>query len=69
MLKITPKIARLNAGLTQIEIAKMLGVCRDTYATLELSPKKFTIEQAERFATAVALPLDEIFFNKEVYLK
>ena len=42
----TVKQARQLAGLSQDQIAKMMGVCTDTYRRIEKHPEKTTIEYA-----------------------
>lgn len=59
----TLKQARLLSGKTQVEMAKMLGVCRDTYRKLELHPGVATIEQAKAISKITSIPFDQIFFD------
>ena len=60
----TVKQARQLSGKTQKEIANQLGVCRDTYRSIEKDPEKATIKQAFEFCEVVGIPIDQIFFGK-----
>lgn len=57
----TPRQARLVAGLKQEDMAKLLAVHRNTYAALEKDPGRFTLAQAWQFCRVVERPLEEIF--------
>lgn len=59
----TVKQARLLAGKTQMETAKYLGVCRDTYRSIEQNPDRATIKQAKEISTLFGLEVDQIFFG------
>lgn len=59
----TVKQARLMAGLTQIQMAKKLGVHRDTYRKIEACPESATIEQGKRISAITGIGFDEIFFG------
>lgn len=58
----TVKQARQYAGYTQREMAKMLGVSRDTYRKIECFPEIATIATAKRISEVVGIPIDQIFF-------
>jgi len=55
MLKITPNIARTHAGLTQSEVAKRLGICRDRL------DKLMGFESAEQEQPKIELALFDLF--------
>ena len=59
----TIKLARLHANLTQEQMAKEFGVCRDTYRKIEAHPDTCTIAQAKRLSQVSKIPLDQIFFG------
>ena len=64
MAKITPKMARVGAGLTQQEVADALGVHVTTYGKMEKNPDEMTIAEALQFSKIVGLPLQDIFFDE-----
>lgn len=64
-LKLSIKAARSNVNLTQSQIAKMLGVSRETYLGYEHGDKQMKISTALRFSEITNVPIDNIiFFNK-----
>lgn len=56
------KQARQYAGFTQLEMAKKLGVSRDTYRKIELSPETASVALAKKISVIVGIPIDQIFF-------
>ena len=56
------KQARAYAGLTQREMAKKLGISRDTYRKIEQNPETASIAVAKKISQAVGIPIDQIFF-------
>ena len=58
------KQARQYAGFTQIEMAQKLGVSRDTYRKIELSPETASVALAKKISAIVGIPIDQIFFTK-----
>ena len=56
------KQARRYAGFTQIEMAQKLGVSRDTYRKIELSPETASVALAKKISAVVGIPIDQIFF-------
>jgi len=56
------KQARQYAGFTQLEMAKKLGVSRDTYRKIELSPETASVAIAKKISVIVGIPIDQIFF-------
>lgn len=56
------KQARQYAGFTQIEMAQKLGVSRDTYRKIELSPETASVALAKKISAVVGIPIDQIFF-------
>jgi len=65
MAKITPKMARVGAGLTQQEVADRLGCHVQTYATMEKHPEEMSIAEAKRFAEIVGVSVLDIFFIED----
>lgn len=59
---ITLKAARVNAGFTQKEAAKRLGISRGTLASYEAYRTKPDIETAKKIAALYGLPVDGIIF-------
>lgn len=62
MGKISVKAARINAGLTQVAIAKLLGVHVQTYLKFEQHPEKMTVKMANDFAKIVNQSVEAIYF-------
>lgn len=58
----TVKQARMLAEKTQRQMAEMLGVCVDTYRSIELHPDTATVEQAKIISKVTGIPYDQIFF-------
>ena len=56
------KQARQYAGFTQIEMAQKLGVSRDIYRKIELSPETACVALAKKISAVVGIPIDQIFF-------
>lgn len=65
----TLRQARLMRDKTQIEMAKSLGVCRDTYRTIEANPEQATIQQAKRICETLQFKIEDIFFGSEIYFR
>lgn len=61
-MKISLKAARITAGMTQDEVAELLGVHVQTYRKLEENPNLATIEQAKKLSDRLNVPYDDIFF-------
>lgn len=67
MQKMTLKVARVNADLTQGEIAKKMKVSRNTYNDYENYKVPMRIDKAILFSKIVSIPLDDIIFLKKNY--
>lgn len=65
----TLKQARLLCDKTQKQMAELLSVSRDTYRKIEENPDLSTVKQAKQICQITGLSIDQIFFDKEVYLK
>lgn len=59
-LKITIKAARVNANLTQSELAERLGVTKQTIFNWEKGAYEPTIGQARKLSEVCGVPLDNI---------
>lgn len=64
-MQITLRAARVNAGLTLVEAAKLFGINKDTLSKYERDssnvPRKFFIKIEEVYG----VPVDNIFFGSE----
>lgn len=58
MPKITIRAARVNAGLTQEEAARRLGINADTLARYEKDSSKLTLEMLKKLAELYKFPAD-----------
>lgn len=56
------KQARQYAGYTQKEMAEKLGISRDTYRKIEISPKTASVALAKKISAVVDIPINQIFF-------
>ena len=59
------KQARQYAGITQREMAKELGVSRDTYRKIERFPDTASRAVAKKISLIVGIPIDQIFFDRK----
>lgn len=60
MIQISWAAARVNAGLSQIEVAERVGVSRFTILKWEKGQTSPTIKQAKELAELYNIPLDNI---------
>ena len=60
----TVKQARLLSGITQQQMADLLGVHRTTYRKIEENPDLASIKQAREIAEITGIDVDQIFFAK-----
>lgn len=58
MPKISIKAARVNAGLTQSEAARRLGINPDTLASYERKSNKLTLEMLKKMSELYRIPAD-----------
>jgi transcriptional regulator with XRE-family HTH domain len=61
-MAITLKAARVNAGLTQKEAAKMLKISKGTLASYELYRTIPNVDTAKKIANLYGLEVDGIIF-------
>lgn len=64
-MKLTVKKARLLSGMTQKDVAEVLGVHVHTYMKWEKNPEEMSIGTAKQFARLVEFGLEDIFFDDE----
>lgn len=60
MIQISPAAARVNAGLTQREVAKAMNVSQNTIINWEKHSSSPTINQARALAELYNIPSDAI---------
>ena len=63
MGKITVKAARVNAGLTQEELANKMGVHRSTISSWETNPSTMQSKEAELLCKILNISISKIFFG------
>lgn len=63
-IKISLAAARVNAHLTQREVAKKLGVTTNTIVAWEKSRREPSVTQAKTLADTYGMPFDSIIFFK-----
>lgn len=64
-IKISLAAARVNAGLTQAEVAAKLHISKQTLCAWERGRASAKIEHALSLSKLYNLPLDNIFFEDE----
>ncbi len=64
-MKLTIKQARQLAGMTQKDVADLLGVHTHTFMKWERDPEEMSIGTARQFCRIVDRGINEIFFNDE----
>lgn len=64
-LQITLAAARVNAGLTQDDVAKKLHVSKNTIVSWEKGDTEPEISQAREMSALFDFPLENIFFAKQ----
>jgi len=58
MVKFTIKQARKYSEISEIEMAEILGVCRETYRKIEQNPNICKKEQWEKISQKTGIPLN-----------
>ena len=61
-IQITLKAARVNAGMTQKEVASQLGISNQTVIKWEKTPGVIPGERMAQLASIYGLPVDSIIF-------
>ena len=64
-IQITLEAARVNAGMTQKEVAMAMNVDRTTVIRWEKAKKIPNYDESEKLAELYQIPLDNIFFGKK----
>lgn len=64
-MRISMKATRVNAGLTQSELAQKLGVSNLTVANWERGKTCPRVEQFEAFCKACGMDSRDVFFSRE----
>ena len=67
MKGITLEMARARIGLTQEELAKKLGITRNTYAKYEKYKTSMRIDMAQKFSSIVGISIDNLIFLNDDY--
>ena len=62
-MQISLRSARVNANLSQEELAKKLGVHRNTIVNWEKDPSSLSIRKAEKVCRALNVSISDIFFG------
>ncbi|RVU97015.1 XRE family transcriptional regulator [Coriobacteriales bacterium OH1046] len=63
MVEITIKEARVQAGLSQQDVAAKLGVSRQAYANMEQNPGSVKVDTARRICSILGTEYERIFFS------
>lgn len=61
-MKLSMSAARVNTGLTQDDVAKELGITRETLSAWEVGKRIPRVDQAYALAAIYGLPIDAIKF-------
>jgi len=64
-LKITLAAARVNAGLTQEQVAKALNVGKQTVVSWEKGKTEPKVSQSRQLSELYNIPLDYIFLHEK----
>ena len=62
MLKISIRAARVNAGLTQVEAADLLGVSEGTLVKWESRPELIPAYKQRAISETYQIPIDNLIF-------
>lgn len=65
MARISVKMARVGAGLTQAQVAEKMGIHPHTYMKLENDSESMTIKDARLFGEIVGIDWEQIFFGAD----
>lgn len=65
-IKLTPAAARVNAGLTQRQVAECLHVTQATIVAWEKGVSEPSVTQARKLGELYDMPLDNIIFLDEI---
>lgn len=59
------KVARIEADMSQQDVADRMGIHVQTYAKLEKNPDMMTIDDAKLFSSIVGRNITDIFFASD----
>lgn len=62
-LQITLAAARVNAGMTQRDVAKEMHISKQTLVNWEKGNSEPTVSQSRRLSELYKIPLENIFFT------
>lgn len=62
-MQFTLRQARSHAGLTQADVALLLGIDRGTYLRIEKDPQRATIRQINQISELTGIPVKDIFLG------
>ncbi len=68
-IQISLEAARVNAELTQAEVADIMHVDRSTIRRWERGDKIPNYDETKNLAAAYGIPIDNIFFGKRTRIK
>lgn len=69
-IKITMEAARRNAGYSQNDVAKLMGVHPQTISAWEKDSTNLSIAEVNKIASIYKLPTDMIFFgNRNEFIR
>lgn len=63
MIEISIKDARIQAGLSQQDVAVKLGISRQAYANMEQNPGNVKVDTARRICSILGTEYERIFFS------
>lgn len=61
-LKITLKAARVNADMTQKEVAERLEISEQTYINWEKKPSRIRAYRQQELSVLFGIPIDNVLF-------
>ena len=60
------KALRVEAGMTQAQLAKLINMPFSSYQRKEAGLSKFTVDEAYKISKVLGLTIEEIFFTNRV---
>lgn len=66
MLQISLSAARVNAGMTQEEVAKKMGISKNTIVNWEKGKTNLSIADVEMLSNIYRIPKDNIFLPQNL---
>lgn len=64
-MQFTLRQARTHAGMTQAEMAKILGIDRGTYLKIEKDVSRATVGQVHKISDITGVPLSDIILASD----